>query len=261
MTGSSTADSVRLRQEAFYVDAETNRFEWLTRHPIIRRAEQRLLAALGGLEGNPSILEIGCGEGANFVTLQGSGKPFRYTGFDCFPAKIGFCRRRHRHGRFVVADARHGFPFNDRSYDRVLVRDVLHHLEESERSHVIREAMRVLSPGGKLWIIEGNAANLLGYGFAMLFPHERCMLETRAPRLQRFVRHTLPGYQIDEAMEEPSNFFRMACHYQFGFPSIGHTSVVRWLTHTWDRLSRVVRPQRRWAYSIVEVRKPTAHSA
>src|SRR5688500_10476366 len=216
-----TADSVRLRQEAFYDGAEANRFEWLTGHPIIRRAEQALLSHLHGMDGMPSILEVGCGEGANFATLQSTGLRFRYTGFDCFPVKVAFCRQRHREGRFLVADARKPFPFLDDSYDCVLVRDLLHHLAEADMAHVLRESMRVLPPGGRLWIVEGNATNMLGCGFAMLFPHERCMLETRAPRLQRFVADTLPGHSITEGMEEASNFFRLLYHYQFGFPALG----------------------------------------
>jgi ubiquinone/menaquinone biosynthesis C-methylase UbiE len=250
-----TVDPVRLRQEEFYDDAETNRFEWLTGHPIIRCAERTLLSHLHGLEGVPSILEVGCGEGANFATLQSTGTRFRYTGFDCFPVKVAFCRQRHRGGRFLMADARQPFPFQDASFDRVLIRDLLHHLAAPDRAHVLHESMRVLIPDGRLWIIEGNATNLLGRGFAMLFPHERCMLETRAPRLQRFVAETLSEHQITETMEEPSNLFRLICHYQFGFPAFGRTRLMRRVTGAWDSVSRALRPSQRWAYSIIEVRK------
>lgn len=252
-------DQVRRRQEAFYDDAEAQRFEWLTEHPLVRRAEQALLATLGGLADAPSILEVGCGEGANFATLRKSGRRFRYTGFDCFPAKVAFCRQRHRDGRFLMADARQAFPFLDRAFDRVLVRDLLHHLAAPDREQVLRESMRVLAPGGRLWIVEGNAANALGRGFALLFPHERCMLETRAPRLQQFVAATLPGYEIVEAMAEPSNAFRLVCHYRFGVPALGRTGLAGALMRVWTSAARVLRPSARWAYSIVEVRKPAEH--
>ena len=254
-------DPVRKRQEAFYDHAETNRFEWLTEHPLIRRAERALLSHLHGIGGAPSILEVGCGEGANFATLQSTGMRFSYTGFDCFPVKVAFCRQRHRGGRFVIADARQSFPFRDASYDRVLIRDLLHHLAASDRAHVLHESMRVLAPGGRLWIIEGNATNLLGRGFALLFPHERCMLETRAPRLQRFVMETLSGHEFTEAMEEPSNLFRLLCHYRFGFPALGRTSFIGWIARVWDRLARACRPSRRWAYSIIGVRKSCESAA
>jgi SAM-dependent methyltransferase len=104
---------VRLRQEAFYGRAEIERFEWLTGHPAIVKAERRLLASLDGLGAATEILEVGCGEGANLATLRALGVTAGYTGFDCFPSKVGFCRARHPDARFLVADARRPFPFRD----------------------------------------------------------------------------------------------------------------------------------------------------
>jgi ubiquinone/menaquinone biosynthesis C-methylase UbiE len=137
----------------------------------------------------------------------------------------------------------------------VLIRDILHHLAEPDRAHVLRESMRVLRPGGRLWIVEGNASNLIGRVFAMVFEHERCMLETRTPRLQQFVRATLDGQQIVESMSEPSNFFRLLYHYQFGFPRLAALAPVGAVMRGWAAVSRWWRPSRRWAYSIIEVNK------
>lgn len=260
MSSAPAVDEVRLRQEAFYDRAETTRFEWLTGHPGIRRAEQQLLGQLRGLDGAKSLLEVGCGEGANLATLRALGNTARYTGFDCFPAKVAFCRTTHRDGRFLVADARRPFPFRDGAYDRVLIRDILHHLAEPDRAHVLRESMRVLAPGGRLWIVEGNASNLIGRVFALLFEHERCMLETRTPRLQRFVRATLNGQSIAESMGEASNFFRLLYHYQFGFPSLAGLGPMSAVVRGWEAMSRWWRPRRRWAYSIIEVDKTPAAS-
>jgi len=248
-------DPVRRRQEAFYDHAEASRFEWLTRHSGICQAEKRLLGGLHGLVNATSVLEVGCGEGANLTTLRALGATVNYTGFDCFPAKVGFCRDRHRDGRFLVADARRPFPFRDGAYDRVLIRDILHHLAEPDRAHVLRESMRVLRPGGRLWIVEGNARNLIGRVFAMVFEHERCMLDTRTPRLQHFVRATLGGQQIDESMSEPSNVFRLLYHYQFGFPALAALKPFAAMLRGWEALASWWRPSRRWAYSIIEVHK------
>ena len=258
MSGTPAVDLVRSRQEAFYDRAEESRFEWLTGHPGIRRAEQQLLGQFHGLDGGTTVLEVGCGEGANLTTLRALGAAFRYTGFDCFRAKVDFCRERHRDGRFLVADARLPFPFRDGAYDRVLIRDILHHLAEPDRAHVLRESMRVLRPGGRLLIVEGNASNLIGRVFAMLFEHERCMLETRTPRLQRFVRATLGGQQIVASMSEPSNFFRLLYHYKFGFPALAAFGPVDAVVRGWEAMSRWWRPSRRWAYSIIEVHKTSS---
>ena len=250
-----TVDEVRRRQEAFYDAAEIARYEWLTSHPLIRSAERDLMARLPLHEGVPSILEVGCGEGANYETLRAEGARFRYTGFDCFPRKVAFCRQRHAGGRFLLADARRPFPFADGSFEIVLVRDILHHLAEPDRVHVLRDSLRVLAPGGRLVIVEGNAANVIGSVFAWVFPHERCMLQTRAPRLQKFVAATLPGHDIEQAMAEPSNLFRFVCHYQFGVPALGRQAWAAAAFGAWARWSGRLRPSRRWAYSIILVRK------
>jgi len=84
------------------------------------------------------------------------------------------------------------------------------------------------------------------------------MLETRTPRLQRFVAETLTGHRISQAMEEPSNMFRLLYHYQFGLPALGRTSFIAWATRLWEGVSRALRPSQRWAYSIIEVRKSDA---
>ena len=255
MSDALKGDEVRRRQEAFYDHAEATRFEWLTGHPGIQRAEQTLLGQLQGLGSGTALLEIGCGEGANLSTLRAIGVDVQYTGFDCFPAKVSFCRSRHRDGRFLVADARQPFPFRDASYDRVLIRDILHHLAEPDRAHVLRESMRVLRPGGRLWIVEGNASNVIGRVFALAFEHERCMLETRTPRLQLFVRTTLADQRIRESMSEASNVFRLLYHYRFGLPALARVGPVAAALRAWESIARRVRPASRWAYSIIEVEK------
>jgi SAM-dependent methyltransferase len=251
-----SSEDVRHRQEAFYDRAEIERFKWLTGHPAIVGAERRLLGSLDGLSSATRILEVGCGEGANLVTMRALGVSASYTGFDCFPSKVDFCRAHHASARFLVADARVPFPFRDDSYDRVLIRDVLHHMIEPDRIHVLREALRVLAPGGTLSLIEGNARNLLGFGFSMLLPHERCMLDIRAPRLQRFVASTLPGLVSRQLMDEPSNLFRLLFHYRFGLPALARLPGVMPLLSGWNRVVRACWPEHTWAYSIVEIRKP-----
>jgi ubiquinone/menaquinone biosynthesis C-methylase UbiE len=260
MPASAPADAIRRRQEEFYQGAEIERFDWLTGLPIIQKMERALLSHVTELGEAVAMLEVGCGEGANLATLRALGARARYTGFDCFPAKIAFCRSRHPRDTFVVADARTMFPFRDGAYDRVLIRDVLHHLSAGDRVHALRECGRVLSPGGTMCIVEGNAANLIGAGFALLFPHERCMLETRISRLTDLVAGTLPGYQIRVTMEEPSNLTRLVAHYRFGLPRLGRVPLAAAVLAAEASVARSIRPQRAWAYSVIRARKPIPKS-
>jgi SAM-dependent methyltransferase len=256
MLAAAPVDAIRRRQENFYRRAEIERFEWLTALPIIQKLERALLSHVTELGEAVSMLEVGCGEGANLATLRALGAGARYTGFDCFPAKIAFCRSRHPHDAFVVADARAMFPFRDGAYDRVLIRDVLHHLSAGDRVHALRECARVLAPGGVVCIVEGNAANLIGAGFALLFPHERCMLETRISRLKDLVAGTLPGYDIRVTMEEPSNLTRLAAHYRYGLPGLGRVPFAAAVLAAEASVARSIRPRRAWAYSVIRARKP-----
>jgi SAM-dependent methyltransferase len=254
-------DPIRRRQEDFYRAAEADRFEWLTGNPVVSAAERALLGRVTALEHARSILEVGCGEGATIATLRSMGSTASYTGFDCFAEKIAFCRERHPADRFVLADARTAFPFASGSFDVVLVRDVLHHLSSRDRSHVLREACRILIDGGMLTIVEGNASNPINAGYALVFAHERCMLETRRPRLESIVAHALPGIPMHIAMEEPSNLFRFVLHYRFGLPGLARISMVRAGLRTWSALVRRLSPRRAWAYSIVELQVRGAATA
>lgn len=253
--GLAEAEEVRRRQEEFYTDAEQERYRWLTENPLIRRAEAKLFEVPQGLDDSRSILEVGCGEGANLTTLRRMGITADYTGFDCFEEKVDFCRAHHPEATFLMADARVRFPFDDATFDRVLVRDVLHHLSHEDRINVINESLRTLEPGGVLTIIEGNANNWINRGFATVFEHERCMFETRSHLLEAFVAEVAETHQSQVTMTEPSPLFRLAAHYKFGFPRLAGTPLVRGALACWQGLSRLISPGYRWAYSIVDIKK------
>ena len=254
---SNTADAERVRrlQEEFYTDAESARYRWLTENPLIKQAEERLFRVPQSLLSAGSILEVGCGEGANRTTLRRLGCTAAYTGFDCFQEKVDFCRAHHPQDTFLLADARVQFPFDEGTFDSVLVRDVLHHLSHEDRINVIQESLRLLSDGGVLTIVEGNANNWINRVFATIFKHERCMFETRSHLLRSFVSEIATGHETRVEMTEPSPLFRLAAHYSFGFPRLATTPVIRGALAGWSKISQWISPHDWWAYSVVEVVK------
>ena len=212
------------RQENFYASAEAKRYRWLTQNPVVVQAEDRLLGWLGPLVEGKRMLEIGCGEGANWAALHRLGVSTQYVGFDYFLDKIRFCKKQHSgSSRFLVADGQRPFPFQDGSFDVVLLRDVLHHVELPARENIVRESFRVLKTGGSLAVVEGNALNLINRVYSLLWPHERLMRETVAPRLSSWLKTiSAPcAGRIENWMEEPSNLFRFLLHYQIGLPFLG----------------------------------------
>lgn len=55
----------------------------------------------------------------------------------------------------LAGDAR-SLPFADDSFDAVIGRRFLHHVPPEDRERIIREAARVLRPGGRLALLEGT---------------------------------------------------------------------------------------------------------
>ncbi len=128
-----------------------------------------LFTEYGGLRSTDRVLDVGCGIGRMARPLVGFLTPeASYDGFDVNREGIGWCRRRyHRHPnfRFQVADlfntrynpagtyraAEYRFPYEDASFDFVLLTSVLTHLMPEECEHYLAECARVLAPGGRLF--------------------------------------------------------------------------------------------------------------
>ena len=66
-------------------------------------------------------------------------------------------------------------PFNDDCFDKVLLFDVIHHLDEPEKT--LREIYRVLKKNGKIIIYEPNKLNPLIALIHLIDPIERGLLK------------------------------------------------------------------------------------
>jgi len=100
-----------------------------------------------------TVLDIGCGRGeiVRHVVRIGA----RAVGIDYAQAAVRLARRALRgeagaHG-ILRANARH-LPFADGQFDRVLMFDVVEHLQPWELEVTLHESRRVLKPGGKIVI-------------------------------------------------------------------------------------------------------------
>ncbi len=117
---------------------------------------QYVLKRAGRLLGR--VLEIGTGKGRFLVQL--ARKALRVVTVDpnageqkC--AKLNTAHKRVRHKiRFVVADGA-DLPFADASFDAVVSVNALHHIRNLRG--VLREALRVIKPNGKIVLSDFNA--------------------------------------------------------------------------------------------------------
>lgn len=156
------------------------------------------LVELAGLRPTDRVLDVGCGVGRMALpltrVLQDGGT---YDGFDVMEAPIRWCREhvspRFPHFRFQHVDVRNGFyspagaaaateiryPYEDASFDLVLLASVFTHLIPTERDHYLAEIARVLRPGGKclasFFLLNEESLALIRAGLSpgLPFPHRR----------------------------------------------------------------------------------------
>jgi SAM-dependent methyltransferase len=109
------------------------------------------------------LLEIGIGAGTDFVRFARAGAVA--TGVDLTEHAVALVRRRLEleglTAEVRTADAEN-LPFEDESFDRVYSWGVLHHTPDTARS--VREAIRVLHPGGELCVMLYARHSWISYG-------------------------------------------------------------------------------------------------
>ncbi|MGH7657162.1 MAG: class I SAM-dependent methyltransferase [Gemmatimonadales bacterium] len=104
------------------------------------------------------VLEIGCGFGLFGLYFAARNPDLEYHGFDLNAGRIAMARRAAeklglRNVRFEVGDACKDLPLGD-SYDSILMMDLLHHLPDTGKRHLIGSVVPRLAPGGHLIIKE-----------------------------------------------------------------------------------------------------------
>jgi len=129
---------------------------------LVEQAEHwrhRLIAGGTTLRPGTRLLEVGCGVGAVLAVLGQEFPGIRLHGVDIELAQLDFAREHlERAGVEVTllqADAR-ALPFEDESFDHVWMMWFLEHV--ADPPEVLREARRVLVPGGTITAIEVDYA-------------------------------------------------------------------------------------------------------
>jgi ubiquinone/menaquinone biosynthesis C-methylase UbiE len=92
------------------------------------------------------IIDIACGVGTFSTLISGE-----YTGVDINSNFIDFAKRKYKKN-FFVADATNLKTFDDKSFDKALIIDCIHHLSDDKVKKILQEACRVTK--NKILIVE-----------------------------------------------------------------------------------------------------------
>jgi SAM-dependent methyltransferase len=182
--------------------------------PLVFRLQQNLCnnygsvraefqAELGG--GPHRYLDVGCSTGASVSKLFDLEKE-DYTGIELVPEYAAIAQRMNPHGKFLAMDARK-MDLPDASYDRILFLAVMHHMDDATCRDALKEAHRVLAPGGKVLVAE-NIFTPGRFWSSLFLRHDR----------GDFIRKP-EGYRalVDEALwaVERDNIFEFSLHRMY----------------------------------------------
>jgi len=119
---------------------------------------------LPDLPAGTRVLELGCGNGKTLVALARRG--WDVTGVEISPSALELAgeelKRSGLGAKLEVANAG-DLHFADGSFGAVFAYHVLDHLPAPERGRAVSEALRVLTPGGALYV-RTFSANDMRYG-------------------------------------------------------------------------------------------------
>lgn len=107
------------------------------------------------------FLDFGCGTGTLAMLLKQGEPSVRVTGIDVNPAVLSLARRKAASAGLDVRFDRYDgarLPYGDHTFDRVLSSYVFHHLDDTTKMAALQEFVRILRPGGELYLMDFDRA-------------------------------------------------------------------------------------------------------
>ncbi len=160
---------------------------------VLVERHRALLDIVGasGLAPGSGIIDLGCGPG--FLTRDLARMGYTGIGLDGAPAMVEYCRKQADESgiadrwRYLVGDVE-AVPAASASFDAVISSGVIEYLPGDEQ--LIREAARLLAPGGRLFLC---VTNQYGYTVSLYSLWHRAKKLPGTLSLTSFLRRRLVG--------------------------------------------------------------------
>lgn len=147
----------------------------------VNQGNSRMVVEMAGLKPGDRVLDVGCGTGNLTLTAKARvGESGSVTGIDASPEMVDRARKNALRTGLAVefqVGLIEKIPYPAASFDAVINRLMIHHLPDYLKRQGLAEILRVLRPGGVLFIADFGAASnsLLGH-LALVFSMHRRML-------------------------------------------------------------------------------------
>ncbi len=224
--------------EKAFQAADPEHFRFQTEAPFVSQRERELLSqAFLPLGQRP--LDIGCGEGATLLHLGAKGA----VGVDLFEDKVRFAQAAVPECHFEVGSI-YDLPFPTGAFDHVLLRDVVHHLDEPARA--FEECARALEAGGRLDVLEPCRYNPLIALHALTHREERGELRSTVPFLRGLIERHFRIASVTRM--QPLPVHRIVFHPRMGAPDLAENHTVCSIVSTVEALAERIVPQAFWTY-------------
>jgi SAM-dependent methyltransferase len=228
--------------------AQPEHYAWQTRAPYVADRERELCRRAFMPLGR-RVLDVGCGEGG---TLHHLGEPDGAVGVDLFDEKVAFARAALPRCTFTAGSA-YQLPFERGRFDQLIVRDVIHHLDEPQR--FVTECARVLEPGGRVDVLEPCVYNPVIFVHAVTKASERGELRSTPSYLCGLFERG--GFRVERvARMQPFPLHRLVFHLNLGWPAAGANAWVAGAVAAVERAAAHLVPRVAWAYIHVRLRAP-----